>query len=585
MRAHPPVTRVQGGRLTVRTALTAADGTELPPLEVGLAVAHADLLDPTATPALPVLASLAAARGEDLVVEGSVEATRARGAAGIATVQSGWWETGPVRVEVEATHDAPYRPTGVGLFFSRGVDSWSTLLDLLDAPPADRVTHLLAVHHGDLDHQPLEAAVFAGHQRVADELGLPLIVLSTSARTLLDPFRPWVEVFAPALCSAGLVAAAGLGRLVLASSMTAGFVHRTADAVEVMTALGPGVTEVVAGNLHRLRHERVAHVHGDPLARATLQICWEGETEGNCGRCRKCQHTMAALLLAGEEPPLAGFDGLPDPDRVRGFDLPPYLAEMVEPLIAGLPPEHEVLRRAWSDAWDRSRDVPPPPRWGDDDLPGLAGPATAQRVATALRATTGSPHAGAPAPLGWRPGAVPLRPALADHHAVRALAAAAPDRPQPWAVVEHHVRAGRQDGQQAALALACHDAFGPGPVYLPGILWAPSAPPTLDPDAVATLLRTARARLWWRPDGDLDPLRLVETIEQGCLPLQVMPGGPARELADALPAALAPLVVAEDHLAAVDLPPAGVAALLGPAVDLLLAGSSEHGIHAGAFGA
>ena len=225
----------------------------------------------------------------------------------------------------------------------------------------------------------------------------------------------------------------------------------------------------------------------------------------------------------------------------------------------------------------------PCPRWGDDAPTPLAGASVSQRVAAALRATTGQPVAPAPAPLGWRAGAVPLRPALDLHDEIRALADANPDRPHAWAVVEHHLRDGARDGHQADLALALADHHGPGPTYLPGILWAWLDPPVLDAVAVRTLLRTARARLWWRADGDLEPLRVLETIEQGCLPLQVMPAAAALALARDLPPALVPLVVSDDSLAELHLHPVSVARRLGPVVDHLLSGSAEHDLLTGAY--
>ncbi len=98
------------------------------------------------------------------------------------------------------------------------------------------------------------------------------------------------------------------------------------------------------------------------------------------------------------------------------------------------------------------------------------------------------------------------------------------------------------------------------------------------------LLASSRSRLWWREDGDLDPLRVVESIEHGCLPLQVMPAGAAADLRAALPAGLTGLVVADDELADLDLTPGGVRSRLARAAPTLLAGSSERDLLIGAHG-
>lgn len=568
----------------VRTDLTAADGTELPPLEVALPVERADLLDATATPTVAVLAVVATLRGEDLVVEAPVDRAALDGAHRLTATLASWWETPTPAIDVDGTFDARRTGDGVGLFFTRGVDSWSTLLDLLDEPPGDRVTHLYSVHQAHEDRRPIEAEVVEGHRRVASELGLDLVVVSTTIRALVDPFKPWIQVAGPGLISAGLTAAAGMGRLVMAGSHAEDVVSRTGTDAGVIRATTTGAVEVALGNPVRDRLERVAHLLTDPLARATLQVCWEGSTSGNCGRCRKCQLTMAALALAGDRDPGAGFGHGPDPALVRAGGIKPDGVPMVRPLAERLPPEHEELRRAYADVVATAVGDGLPVRWGDDSVPGLAGPGAPQRVAAALRATTGTAeHPPAP-PLGWRAGAVPLRPALADHERLRALAADGPRRAGAWAVVETHVRGGDRDGDQAGLALRCAEAFGPGPTYLSGILWAADQPPVLPPRAVAALLGTVRSRLWWRPAGDLDPLRVVETVENGCLPLQVMPDGPARHLQALVPEPLAALVVPDSELADLDLSPEGVAARLGPAVDHLLAGNAEHDLLMGAHG-
>ncbi len=584
MRAKAPVTRVEARHLIVRTEVTAADGTELAPIEVCVPLAHADLLDPTATPGAATLATVAAARGEDLVIEGALDARTASTVGDLARLLAGWWGTGEPAVEVGDTYEAPAAGDGVGLFFSRGVDSWSTLLDLLDAPPPDRVTHLITVHHGPpAIFRAVEADIVAGNRMVADQLGLELVVVETTARTLLDPFRRWLDTSGSVIVATGLQVATGLRRLVLSGAHTADVHTRTGADPDVVAVLGTSRTEVVQGNPDRTRDQRVAHLAGSPLARQTLQVCWEGLTGGNCGRCLKCQLTMASLVLAADPDPSAGFDHGPDPALVREMRLGGETASLLAGILTRLPPEHEELRRAWSDAWDRSNDVAPAPRWGDDAPPGLSGPGVPERVARALQTTTGQSNAPAPAPLGWTHDAVPLRPALDDHDEIRALVAAAHDRPHPWAVVEHHIRDAARDGHQAALAQRLLRIQGSGPCYLPGILWAHLDPPVLGPEPVRSLLRAARARLWWRADGDLEALRVVEAVEQGCLPLQVMPSGPARDLAGALPSPLAALVVDEAALDDLDLSPGAVAARLLPAVEHLLAGSAEHDLLAGAY--
>lgn len=584
MIARPPTLHLDGAEITVATSLVDGDGGDLAPLTVTFPSAQADLLDATTTPWVPALVTLAAARGDDLVVQGAVDDDVAGHGQELAALLAEFYGTRTPTVTFESTERHHGTGDGTGLFFTRGIDSWSTLLDLLDAAADQRVTRLVTVLHGQPDGRATESAVAAGHQRVADELGLPLVVIATDARRHLDPLQPWHQTFAPVLVTCAGVTGAGLRRLVMASGSPASVLTATGADPRLLPFMS-GPIEVEVGNHLRDRVERAAHVLSDPLARATVQVCWEGGTAENCGRCEKCQRSMAALAAAGDRDPSAAFGGPLDPTLVpERLHNPDDQLPMIAPIVAALPPEHEELRRAWADVLIRTAGDEPPRRWGDDSVPGLAGPSVPQRVAAALRATTGSPDGPSDRPLGWRPGATPLRPRLADGDAIRAAVATAPDRRHPWVVVEHHVRDGRRDGAQADLALRLHDRFGAGPAYLPGILWAPEQPPALGAAEVGRLLGSARSRLWWRDDGDLDPLRVVETIEHGCLPLQVMPTGAAQALRASLPAGVEALVVADSELDDLDLTPVGVRTRLARAVPALLAGSAERDLLIGAHG-
>ncbi len=579
VRARAPRIEVGARHLTVRTELeadgrTGAPPLEVPALEVMVPIEHADLLDPTALPGAHALAIVAAARGEDLVVEGPVDEVAVDGIAEVARLLSTWWGTGPIRVTVaDPVAVEPAVEDGVALFFTRGVDSWSTLLDLLDRPPPDRVTHLLTVHHAPPEVlRPVEVEHVHRHRAVAAELGLPLVVLETNLRRLVDPYRTWLQTVGPALVATGLQAGARFRRLVVSGAHTSDVHTRTGADPDLVTAIRTTRTEVVLGNPDRDRDQRVAHLLTSPLARRTLHVCWEGAGAGNCGRCRKCQVTMASLLLAGDPDPSAGFDAPIDPELFAAMAIGPELATFVLGMVADLPASEEHLRRAIASSWDRNRGATGPARLGDDAPPALAGPPVATRVAAARRATTGHPEAPTAVPLGWTRAEVPLRPAHDDHDEVRARAATATDRPRPWAVAEP------RDPHQADLARALATHHGPGVVALP-VLDAGAA----DAGAVSALLGTARTRLWWRDAGGLDPLRVVESIEHGCLPLQLMPPAAAARLRADLPPALAALVVADDEVPALDLGPAAVVTRLAPALDHLLAGSAEHDLLAGAY--
>jgi hypothetical protein len=47
------------------------------------------------------------------------------------------------------------------------------------------------------------------------------------------------------------------------------------------------------------RWRRLARVSANPLALGSLQVCWQGTRQRNCGRCEKCLRTMTALEVSG----------------------------------------------------------------------------------------------------------------------------------------------------------------------------------------------------------------------------------------------------------------------------------------------
>jgi hypothetical protein len=243
----------------------------------------------------------------------------------------------------------------------------------------------------------------------------------------------------------------------------------------------------------------------------------------------------------------------------------------VRDLLAHLPPGE--LRAAWE------RHLP-----GDRDARRLVAPTTVAMTGGSVRArvndalaTTSSRadpvDTGPDLTIGWEPGMVPLRPPAGTHRAARRRIAGHAARTVPWVVADLSDRYQRNDPWPSAVAERADRSWGPGLCYLAGIGWGDPTRPVLDGPAVGRLLEAARIRVWWSPEGTLDPLRVVESVEHGCLPVQVMPPTAATALRTRLPQALARLVVDLDRMADVD--PGSTAPLLDDVAAIVLAGSAE----------
>ena len=93
------------------------------------------------------------------------------------------------------------------------------------------------------------------------------------------------------------------------------------------------------------------------------------------------------------------------------------------------------------------------------------------------------------------------------------------ERPVAWCVLDPASEA------TAALADLLAASWGPGLCYLAGARWAdPTRPAVLPKSAGSRMLREARARVWWSESEVLNREHVMESLEHGCLPLQVTPG-------------------------------------------------------------
>jgi hypothetical protein len=65
-------------------------------------------------------------------------------------------------------------------------------------------------------------------------------------------------------------------------------------------------------------------------------------------------------------------------------------------------------------------------------------------------------------------------------------------------------------------------SWGPGLCYLPGVPWADATRPAVLPQLAASrILRASRTRVWWSESEVPDRGRAMESLEHGCLPLQL----------------------------------------------------------------
>ncbi len=312
-----------------------------------------DQIDASATPFVGLGAMLAAVHGHDLRIDAPVDVLAVENARTSVALLDEWFSWGVPRISAAAAASAPPPVAAAGLFFSRGLDSMSTLvaqrgqlqcllgLDWRDAPFATAGTH----------------QIWRSTCAAAAEEGLPLIGLSTNARTFLDPMLPWDMTYGVVLAALAQLAAPSIGVAVISASLPAGRdephgSHPRLDPcwsssrVSVRYEAGPAT-----------RNDKAAVVADDPFASRWLKVCWERAGDGNCGRCAKCLMTMTNFLIAGRlEAVRDRFDGALTPAAVRATAE----AGIVNPwnvlsLLEALDPA-DALHAAWQEVYRRSVD-------------------------------------------------------------------------------------------------------------------------------------------------------------------------------------------------------------------------------------
>lgn len=293
------------------------------------------------TPFVPLLATAASALGADLVLDGPACPTAVAGAGAATTLLAEWFDVPAVTISVASPFEASSsagRATGRGLLFSRGLDSMAVLCAMRAA--GEGPTHLVNMDWVDPPYvgDP-QFEVRRGTVAAVEGLGLPLLRVSTDARSLLDPLVTWRRAHVPVLAGASLNLSGVIGAIGVSSTYGAGhpdpwWTHELVDPLWSSAAVAVQHRTDVSGT----RVDKAAVVAADASILRWLKVCWQRPGDGNCGRCRKCLSTMTALWLVGAG---GALDGLFD-----GPLTPAAVSATTEGIAMPAPRNHELLADA-----------------------------------------------------------------------------------------------------------------------------------------------------------------------------------------------------------------------------------------------
>ncbi len=344
-------------------------------LEVPGSIAHR--LSLTGSPWLAAMLPVAATFGEPLRIEAPVDPELHKGALQVMRIWRGW-DMGLHDADldldtVDPGRNGPADPSGndrlSGAFFSAGVDSFYTVLKILESGNALDELVFIEGYDRHLHETTARHWVAREIEQTAGELGLPIHRVATNLRQTLWGDTSWS--FVAHGCAAAFIA------LALEPRYQQMYMAASVDSVEFDTDMPWGSHPEVD---HLLSSRRMNFIHhGAEVGRFTklrsiakvpavqrhLRVCYQSRTGGNCGRCKKCLMAMAMLDVIGETDRFTCFsDDFSYLDRLTRmrFGDPGDIGQLTEIRDAALAGGRIALANAASCAirhslrpWNRSR--------------------------------------------------------------------------------------------------------------------------------------------------------------------------------------------------------------------------------------
>lgn len=269
--------------------------------------AHASELSTSGNPWMATLLPLAAHTGETLRLSLPVDQPLLENAGQLMRIWQTWYpEVSVVPIEADVASGAgDSRPPRAAAFFSGGIDSFFTVLRCRPvAPPAGRapIDDLITVWGFDipLAQRDAFARLRERHEEVAAELGKPLIDVATNLRTTRWSRAQWSYLaHGPGFAGVALAFERRFHTVYLAGSGSYRDFHPWASHPITDPLFSTWRTSIVFDAAEYLRTDKIERIAQSPTALRNLRVCFETQTDENCGVCGKCQRTMLVLALCG----------------------------------------------------------------------------------------------------------------------------------------------------------------------------------------------------------------------------------------------------------------------------------------------
>jgi hypothetical protein len=300
-------------------------------------------------PFLALALAPAMAAGRPLRVEGEVSPVLL---AAIPRIQRmlhwGYPELTEVPVQARSRDEAlGARASGVGAFFSGGLDSFYTVLKR-----RNDFTHLIFVDGFDTPpgYQRRRAQVAESVRRAASELGKPLIEVETDHREFVTDYVALWPAHYGAIAAAAYLLSSQLGRIYRPGSTNyAEYAFAASGSLDhLVTPLwSTDRVDLVYDGFEASRCDKAVLLAQNDVALRWLRVCQTRDAEGlNCGHCEKCLRTMLNLWAAGS---LDGCATLPrrlDLDAISRLRVGPRQIECWQEILRAVQasrPDRDVI--------------------------------------------------------------------------------------------------------------------------------------------------------------------------------------------------------------------------------------------------
>lgn len=254
---------------------------------------------------------------------------------------------------------AARRGSGVGVFFSGGVDSFYTVLkNIARYPTTDSraLTHLVMLHGFDVraEDAVLFARLSGPLREAAAALGRGFFTLRTNLRELFGSddfdFTHGVVLAGAAHATAGLFHTMYIAASYPYSELRPWGSHPNLDPLWSSERL-----DLVHDGSERSRPEKIALIAKNPVALRALRVCWMQRDAYNCGKCEKCIRTMLGLAAHGVLAQATAFPSRLEPADVEMVFVPEFIRIRWEDICRELRHREPALVRAAERALARSR--------------------------------------------------------------------------------------------------------------------------------------------------------------------------------------------------------------------------------------